>query len=46
MADQLPPSVLIYFFSVSTFDTYVIVIFFLVCLLNPECLQVILTAVI
>ena len=27
MAEQLPPSVLIYFFSVSTFDTYVIMLY-------------------
>lgn len=47
MAEQLPPSVLIYFCSVSTFDTYVIMLyFFWFCRLFPGCLQVIVTAVI
>ena len=47
MAEQLPPSVLIYFCSVSTFDTYVIMLyFFWFCCLFPGCLQVIVTAVI
>ena len=47
MADQLPPSVLIYFCSVSTFDTYVIMLyFFWFCRLFPGCLQVIVTAVV
>ena len=47
MAEQLPPSVLIYFCSVSTFDTYVIMLYFFgFCRLFPGCLQVIVTAVI
>ena len=47
MAEQLPPSVLIYFCSVSTFDTYVIMLyFFWFCRLFHGCLQVIVTAVI
>ena len=47
MAEQLPPSVLIYFCSVSTFDTYVIMLyFFWFCRLFPGCLQVIVTAVV